>query len=238
MMALLLAAGLGERLRPITNHIPKCLVPIAGRPLLDFWIESLVTAGVSKILVNTHYHAEAVHSFIKQHQHKDKIEILFEQELLGTGGTLRNAGEAIKGENILIAHADNFCLAPMNDFINCFTTRPQLTEITMMTFRTETPTSCGIVEIDDNGVVQKFHEKALDPPGNLASGAVFVITNDTVQFVRKQSAACLDFSREIIPHYLGRINTWENKIYHRDIGTPASYLQCLKDWEKLQHEAI
>lgn len=237
-MALLLAAGLGERLRPITNHIPKCLVPIAGRPLLDFWIESLISAGVSKILINTHYHSEAVHAFIKQHQYKHKIEILFEQELLGTGGTLRKAAESIKDEDILIAHADNFCLAPMEDFIDCFETRSQPTEITMMTFRTETPTSCGIVEIDSDGIVRKFHEKVLDPPGNLASGAVFVITNDTVQFVRKQSTAYLDFSRDIIPHYLGRINTWENRVYHRDIGTPASYLKCLTDWEKLRHEAI
>lgn len=237
-MALLLAAGLGERLRPITNNIPKCLVPIAGRPLLDFWIESLVAAGISKILVNTHYHAEIVHAFVKQHKHKDKIKILFEQDLLGTGGTLRSACEEIKGENILIAHADNFCLAPIDDFINCFAARSKSTEITMMTFRTETPESCGIVEIDNNGIVQKFHEKVLDPPGNLASGAVFIISNETVQFVRKQSASYLDFSRDIIPHYLGRINTWENRVYHRDIGNPDSYLQCLKDWENLHHDAI
>lgn len=238
MIALLLAAGRGERLRPITDHVPKCLVKIGERPLLDFWIESVIAAGVSKIFINTHYHAEVVHAFIEQQKHKDKIEILYERELLGTGGTLRRIGDAIKGENVLIAHADNFCLAPMSDLINCFFERPYPAEITMMTFRTETPASCGIVEIDNNGIVQKFYEKVLDPPGNLASGAVFVLNSPIVEFVKNQKAKYLDFSRDIIPQFLGRINTFENKIYHRDIGTPESYLKCLSDWERLKHGKI
>lgn len=238
MIALLLAAGLGERLRPITNDIPKCLVPIGGRPLLDFWIESMISINISKIIINTHYHAKVVHEFIEQHQYKDKIEILYEPKLVGTGGTLREVAEIIKNQDVLVAHSDNFCPLPMDDFINCFETRHNVIEITMMTFRTETPASCGIVEIDDRGIVQKFHEKVLDPPGNLANGAVFILTNDTVQFVKKHNAMYLDFSKDILPHYMGRINTWENKLYHRDIGTPESYLQCLKDWEHLQNKSI
>jgi mannose-1-phosphate guanylyltransferase len=238
MIALLLAAGLGERLRPITNNIPKCLVPIGGRPLLDFWIENMISINASKIIINTHYHANVVHEFVEQHQYKDKIEILFEPKLVGTGGTLRNTAENIKNQDVLLAHADNFCPLPMNDFINHFETRDNEIEITMMTFRTETPASCGIVEIDDGGIVQKFHEKVSNPPSNLASGAVFLLSNDTVQFVRKQKPVHLDFSKDILPHYMGRINTWENKVYHRDIGTPESYLQCLKDWENLQNRVI
>lgn len=236
MIALLLAAGRGERLRPITDHIPKCLVEIDGRPLLDFWIESLIAARISKIFINTHYLSDTVNAFLEGHVFRDKIEIFHEEELLGTGGTLRAISEAIKGEDILIAHADNFCLADFRDLIGCFSSRRYPTEITMMTFRTQTPESCGIVEIDDKGIVHKFHEKVLDPPDNLASGAVFVVSAGTVQFVKDQKAKNLDFSKDIIPHYLGRINTFENKIYHRDIGTPESYLQCLKDWESLKHE--
>ncbi len=238
MIALLLAAGLGERLRPITNKIPKCLVPIGGRPLLDFWIESMISINISKIIINTHYHAEAVHEFIEQHQYKDKIEILFEPQLVGTGGTLRDAADRIKDEDVLVAHADNFCRAPMDDFVNCFETRRNEIEITVMTFRTDTPSSCGIVEIDERGTVRKFHEKVSNPKSNLASGAVFILSNDTVQFVRKQKPVYIDFSKDVLPYYMGRINTWENKVYHRDIGTPESYLQCLKDWENLEKQVI
>ena len=62
--AILLAAGLGTRLRPLTDTIPKCLVPIAGRPLLDFWIDQLADAGVREARVNTHAHAEQVRAYI------------------------------------------------------------------------------------------------------------------------------------------------------------------------------
>ncbi len=55
MRALLLAAGLGTRLRPITDKIPKCLVPIQGKPLLEIWLDKLYEAGVQEFLVNTHY---------------------------------------------------------------------------------------------------------------------------------------------------------------------------------------
>jgi NDP-sugar pyrophosphorylase family protein len=61
MRALLLAAGLGTRLHPLTNYLPKCLVPIHGRPLLDYWLETLLDNGVEQVLINTHYMAPMVH---------------------------------------------------------------------------------------------------------------------------------------------------------------------------------
>ena len=64
--SILLAAGLGTRLRPLTDSIPKCLVPIAGRPLLDYWIESLCDAGVSEARVNTHAHADQIRAYIER----------------------------------------------------------------------------------------------------------------------------------------------------------------------------
>ena len=60
MRAILLAAGLGTRLRPITDKIPKCLVPINGKPLIDYWLEQLTKAGIEKFLINTHYLHEKV----------------------------------------------------------------------------------------------------------------------------------------------------------------------------------
>lgn len=64
MKAILLAAGFGTRLRPLTNHLPKCLVPIHGKPLLEIWLERLVAVGISACLVNTHYLADQVEDFI------------------------------------------------------------------------------------------------------------------------------------------------------------------------------
>ena len=65
MRVLLLAAGCGTRLRPLTNTIPKCLVPINGQPLLDIWLNSLNKAGQGPFMINTHYLADQVHKFIE-----------------------------------------------------------------------------------------------------------------------------------------------------------------------------
>ena len=86
---LLLAAGLGTRLRPITNHQPKCLVEVGGRPILEWWLEHLETIQCEKTIVNTHYHAEQVSQFLRNRKSKH-IHIVerYEQKLLGTAGTL------------------------------------------------------------------------------------------------------------------------------------------------------
>ena len=93
--------------------------------------------------------------------------------------------------------------------------------VSLMTFRTPTPRTCGIVEIDQKGIVRQFHEKVDNPPGNLASAAVFLIEPDVLDWMAEQSALS-DFSSEVLPNFLGRIATWENEGIHTDIGTPQS----------------
>jgi mannose-1-phosphate guanylyltransferase len=238
MIALLLCAGLGERLRPITNHVPKCMVPIGGRPLLDFWIENMIGLGVSKIYINTHYLSDVVTAFVEKHNYRDRIELIKEPTLLGTGGTLKTISNIIEDEEVLLVHADNFCIAAFGKFLQCFKSRQSHVEIAMMTFRTDIPSSCGIVEVLENGIVNQFHEKVSNPPGDLASGAVFLISSNVVQFVKKQKLKVFDFSKEIIPQFLGKIISWENTTYHRDIGTPESYQKCLSDWKNLKNVKV
>ena len=88
MRAILLAAGLGTRLRPITDTIPKCLVPINGKPLIDYWLEQLTKAGIEKFLINTHYLHEQVESYIEQSKFAGMVDLVYEEELLLTGGTV------------------------------------------------------------------------------------------------------------------------------------------------------
>lgn len=234
MIGLLLCAGLGTRLRHITSDIPKCLVQIGDRPLLDYWIEHLVSNNIEKIYINTHHFAVKVESFIDNHPHQDKITLIYEEELLGTGGTLRSLAGEMASDHVFMAHADNFCLAPINEFISAYHHRPEIAKMAMMTFRTPTPSSCGIVELDDNNIVQNFHEKVDYPIGNLANGAVFILDQSIVEYVKQQPQSHLDFSLDIIPKFLGRILAWENTVYHRDIGTPESYEACQIDWEKMK----
>ena len=88
MRAILLAAGFGTRLRPLTNTTPKCLVPIKGKPLLEVWLERLSEVGVGPFLINTHYLAEQVERFVELSLYTDNITLVHEAKLYGTEGTL------------------------------------------------------------------------------------------------------------------------------------------------------
>ncbi|MGH9203514.1 MAG: sugar phosphate nucleotidyltransferase, partial [Vicinamibacterales bacterium] len=87
MRALLLAAGYGTRLKPLTDAVPKCLVPIRGRPLLDYWLDLLFTDGIEAALINTHHLADRVQAFVAASRWKSRVTLVHEDSLLGTGGT-------------------------------------------------------------------------------------------------------------------------------------------------------
>lgn len=226
MRALLLAAGLGTRLQPLTDHIPKCLIEIESKPLLEYWITILYNGGVYPLLVNLHHHADKVLNFIKNSPYKEFVTTVYEEKLLGTGGTLlrnREFFENDPNEPLMLVHADNLSIFDVRAFVNSHQTRPPGCEITMMTFKTPTPKTCGIVEKDERGCVKAFHEKVANPPGDMASGAVFIIEPSIFDYLESLNKEFIDFSADVISHYLGRIYTFHNDVYHRDIGTLGSY---------------
>jgi len=230
MRALLLAAGLGTRLRPLTNHLPKCLVPIHGRPLLDYWLEALISQGMEKVLINTHYLEPVVRKYLNESAWLPYVELVHEQALLGTGGTVLQNQNFFKGESFFMAHADNLTIFDLTTFVGQHAMRPKGTEITMMIFKSPAPQSCGVVELDDRQVVQGFHEKVKNPPSNLANAAVYIIEQSVVAWMEEQVKTPLDFSTEVIPHYLRKIFTHENTVYHRDIGTIDSWTEANRDF--------
>ncbi len=94
----------------------------------------------------------------------------------------------------------------------------------MMTFNTTEPEACGIVELDERGLVRAFHEKVKNPPGDLANAAVYILSPSVMDFLTGLGKEVIDFSTEVLPHFMGRINVFHNEIYHRDIGTVESLL--------------
>jgi mannose-1-phosphate guanylyltransferase len=223
MKALLLAAGLGTRLRPLTDTMPKCLVPIQGKPLLGIWLARLSDAGLGPFLVNTHYMAAQVHSFLAASPYADQVSIVEEIELLGTAGTLISNLAFFAGNDGMLIHADNYCLANFKEFVRAHHERPTHCVMTMMTFRTETPQTCGIVEIDSSGVVIGFHEKVANPPGNLANGAVYILSDALLKMFGDELSSVRDFSTEVLGRLIGRIYAYETKEFFIDIGTPETY---------------
>ena len=223
MKALLLCAGVGSRLRPITNNIPKPLVPINGIPLLEYWLDNLTKVGIKEFLINTHYLHKQIKEFVHNSKYKDNIRLVYEKELLNTGGTLLSNKSFFNNEPFMLIHADNLSFCNFDNFILSHKNKPPQCEITMMLFKSDNPSSCGIVELDKNNIVQNFHEKVENPPSNLANGAVYICEPTIFKFLESLKKEDIDFSNDVLPKYMGRINIFLNNIYHRDIGTVESY---------------
>lgn len=185
-------------------------------------MEMLTESGISDILVNLHYLPAAVEDYLEQCRFPGNIKTVYESELLGTAGTVRKNLSWSFGDDLMLVHADNLSKFNMREFVDCYRKRPSGTEITMMTFVTDDPGSCGIVETDQNGVVQAFHEKVPNPPGNIANAAVYILSPVIQEFIGKIDKETIDFSTEVLPKFLGKINVYRNSIYHRDIGTLRS----------------
>ncbi|RTL57742.1 MAG: nucleotidyltransferase family protein [Rhodocyclaceae bacterium] len=237
MRALLLAAGLGTRLRPLTDHLPKCLVPIHGRPLLDYWLALLLDHGVEEVLINTHYMAPLVLQYLDASTWRSRVKVVHEESLAGTGGTLLENRAFFREETCLVAHADNLTLFDMADFARCHALRAKGVEMTMMVFESDDPGSCGIVELDADGVVQGFHEKVSQPPGNLANAAVYLVEPPVLDMMAGLGKTQIDFSTEVIPRLLGRMGTYCNVRYHRDIGNPRSWMAANRDFPLMPAKA-
>lgn len=222
MKALLLAAGLGTRLRPLTDTVPKCLVPVLGKPLLEYWLDLLFADGIESALINTHYLADRVREFAAASRWKDRITLAHEDELLGTGGTMLRNKDTFAGQAFMVAHADNLTRFDVRSFCDRHARRPPGTVITMMTFVTDAPQSSGIVVENAAGVVTEFHEKEANPPGNRANAAVYIFEPQILSFLATFGRSVIDLSTEVLPQFLGRICSFHNATYHRDIGTQES----------------
>ena len=160
MPILLLAAGKGTRLAPLTETRPKCLVPIMGKPLLDYWLDQCLHEKMHPVIVNTHHLAEQVQVHVRERYRQQDVVLVHERELLGTGGTVLANRHHFERNAFMVVHADNLSVFDMKAFIRAHTQRPAGCIITMMVFRTPTPESCGIVELDTQGRVKAFYEKA------------------------------------------------------------------------------
>ncbi len=123
MKAMIFAAGLGTRLAPLTDNRPKALVPVRGRPMLEWVIRRLIAAGFDDIVINLHHHAGMISDFLKTRSNFGvSIHLSFEDALLDTGGGIKQAAHWLKGEKAFLVHNADILstinLKKMYDFHN------------------------------------------------------------------------------------------------------------------------
>jgi len=223
MRAILLCAGKGTRLRPLTNYTPKCLMPIKGKPLLEIWLQKLSAVGVDKFLINTHHLSEKVYDFVNFSKYKKSIEVVYEKKLLGTAGTLNKNISFFKNKDGIFLHADNYTHDNLKNFIKFHKYRPKRCVISMMTFETNNPSSCGIIKKNKENIVTNFYEKKNKNYGNEANGAIYILSKEFQKNFRKKFSNTYDFTKDIIAPMKNDMAAYKTNKIFVDIGSVANY---------------
>jgi mannose-1-phosphate guanylyltransferase len=231
MKAFLLAAGKGTRLRPLTDRIPKCLVPIREKPLLRIWLEILRDQGFSDVLVNTHHFAEQVEVYVQSNPVDGLDVTLFhEPELLGSAGTVRANRAFVAGEDkFLIIYADNLTDINLKDLLDYHDRKKA--EFTMALFRTPSPTECGVAVCDKDGRVVEFQEKPQHPKSDWANAGLYVAGPRLFEMIPARPGVC-DFGFDVLPSLIGTMYGYSFCGFYCDTGTPERLAFARENWGK------
>ena len=233
LKAFLLAAGRGERLRPLTDTTPKCLLPINGTPLLQIWLEHLERSSVDEVLINTHWLHEAVEAFVDgwtSRYHKMKVSLFHEPALLGSAGTLLANREWAGEKPFFIIYADNLTRLDLRKMMLFHEKHRQ--PLTIRVYQGADPQRAGIVCLGEKDIVVAFEEKPANPKSDLGAGGIYIGDNRMYTFFPEpeeiQQNSPFDLSRHVLPRMVGNMQAYLTAEVSIDIGTIASYEKARK----------
>jgi len=227
MKAFLLAAGVGSRLRPLTDTIPKCMVAIDGKPLLDIWLDAFNRAGVDEVLVNLHHLPEVVRQHIAARTGPPAVRTFFEPELLGSAGTLIANRDWIEGDELFLAcYADNLTDFDLRSLVHAHRKHEEVATLTV--FHSERPRAGGVVETDASGRVIGFVEKPARPVSDLTNAGMYAFHPSVLDEI--DGVPPKDIGFDLLPQLVGRARAVLVEGYFRDIGTTDAYRRARKEW--------
>jgi len=231
MKAFLLTAGLGTRLHPITLTLPKCLVPIAGKPLINWWFESMQKGGVTEVLINLHHLPDMVMAHVNTLNTSIKVTYTYESELLGSAGTLRvNKSFVQDQKSFFIIYADNLTNTNLSHLYNFHVAQSH--PFTMALFETNNPSGCGIISLNQNLTITSFEEKPANPTSNLANAGLYVASPNVIDLI-DDSKIPADIGFDLLPLLVNKMSGYTIGDYLIDIGTHQNLEKARKDWPLL-----
>jgi mannose-1-phosphate guanylyltransferase len=230
MKAVLLAAGLGSRLRPLTDSTPKCLVTIGGRTLLDIWLDALRDVCVDEVLINTHHLAAQVAAHVAQRVGGPPVRLLHEEILRGSAGTLRAARDLLAVDPMFLAvNADNLTDYDLRRLVTAHLEGDA--PATLTAFHAPRPSQCGVFEVDGDGRLVGFEEKPAHPHSDLANAGLYAFSAEVFDLVDGPEPC--DIGTSLLPRLVGRARVVGiGDAYLRDIGTTEALAEARATWRE------
>lgn len=228
MKAFLLAGGRGERLHPITRSIPKCLVPIAGEPLLAIWLRHLVEEGITDVLVNVSHHAEQVEQLLGRERWGLSVRLEREPQPRGNAGTVAAYRDFVtEDEDFFVLYSDNLTDAKLAPLLAAH--QRHRGPMTIGLFRAPMPSASGIVELAADGTVVGFVEKPAHPVSDLANAGIYVARQSIFEHI-PSGRPVVDFGLDVIPGLVGRISGHVLGGFLMDVGTVPALAHAERLW--------
>lgn len=225
--AVILAGGLGTRLREVVADRPKVLAEVNGRPFLASLLDRLVDAGIRRVVLCTGYMAELVSDTFGDEYRGVALLYSIEQTALGTGGALRLALPLITSDPALIMNGDSFCDADLPLFA-CQHHSADAKASLVLT-EVEDVTRYGSVDVDLSGTVLSFREKGRQSGKGLINAGIYMMDRQVIETIQSGSAVSLE--REVFPQLTGKgLYAFPQKGRFIDIGTPSDYHAAAFFW--------
>jgi D-glycero-alpha-D-manno-heptose 1-phosphate guanylyltransferase len=217
---MVLAGGLGTRLRSVVADRPKVLAEIAGRPFLTFILDQLAEAGCREVVLCTGYQADQVERAFGNRYLDMRLAYSRENAQLGTGGALRLALPLIQAEECLVMNGDSYCAASLAELATWHETQAAVASLLLT--RVPDTSRYGRVETSPAGEVRAFREKANTVGEGLINAGVYVLRSALLESIPANEQVSLE--RDVFPRLIGA------GLYGRsvaapfiDIGVPDSY---------------
>lgn len=232
MKAMIMAAGMGSRLEPITLLMPKPLIPVMNVPLMDIIISQLSDIGIKDIVSNTYYLSNQIVDRYKKNSLGINFTSIKEEELSGTAGGMKKCQFFFnEGEDFVVMSGDVLTTADIKEGIRIHKESGAIATIGTKQIPKECVSSFGVVVTDENGYITEFQEK---PPveeakSNLINTGIYIFNYKIFDYI-PENEFC-DFAKNVFPKLLKdkQINTFDVKEYWNDVGTISQYKQSIQD---------
>jgi mannose-1-phosphate guanylyltransferase len=236
MKAMVLAAGKGTRLFPLTGEVPKPMAPVVGKPIMEHIFELLARSGIEEIHTNVHYLADAILGHYGEETRVGNTSVCFtrEEELSGTAGGVKRMSSAVSGggfdETFVVVMGDALTDIDVRELVSFHKERGAAATLALMPV--EDTRQYGVVELDAENNVASFQEKP-DPEeavSNLANTGIYVLEPEVLEYIPED--AFFDFAEDVFPALLEageKMVGYEGAFYWSDIGTLEAYKQAQRD---------
>jgi NDP-sugar pyrophosphorylase family protein len=220
LAAVVLAGGMGTRLRSVVTDLPKVLAPVAGRPFLTYLLDQVADAGIQRVVLSTGYLAEQFAEVIGNRYRNIQIAYAHEEQPLGTGGAIRFACGFADSDQLLVMNGDSYCDAGLSSYVGWHVDGGN--DVSLMLAKVNDTSRYGTVEMDTNGRITAFIEKRPESTSGYINAGVYLFRRAMLeQFPSGPSS----MERDLFPVWLRERSMmgWVTEAEFIDIGIPTDY---------------